>query len=62
MVTVYRVVSKHVTWPRLFTMSLVSAGVGIATGWWLSESSDAEEMQERAATSVFRAADLLQSP
>jgi hypothetical protein len=46
-------------------MFLVSAAVGIAAGWlagwWLSESSDAEEVQERAAAAIVRAAELLQS-
>jgi hypothetical protein len=43
-------------------MSLVSAGFGIATGCWLSESPDAEQLQERATASIFRAAEILQSP
>jgi hypothetical protein len=41
-------------------MSLVSPGVGIATGWWLSESSDAEQLQEITAASILRTAGLLQ--
>jgi hypothetical protein len=56
--SVYREVSKHVTRPSLYAMTLV----GIATGCWLFESSEAEKLQERAAASIYTAAELLQSP
>jgi hypothetical protein len=60
-VTVYRVVTKHVPWPSQYSISLVSTGVIIATDWWLAESSDGQQLQERAAVSICRAAVLLQS-
>jgi len=59
---VYRVVPIHVTWPTLYAMSLVSADVGIAAGRWLADSSDVQQLQGRAAASIVRAAERLQSP
>jgi len=43
-------------------MSLVSADVGIAAGRWLADSSDVQQLQGRAAASIVRAAERLQSP